>query len=86
MHTPEGMTMSAPKTHRHAARTTMRTAIVLSVLAVVGAAAWLIGADYLANNGAGTAAKSVECNSCTLRHRDMARLREFLKDEKHLNK
>ena len=78
--------MTERKTGRHAARITLRTAIVMSVLVVLGAAAWLIGADYLANNGAGTAAKSVECNSCTLQHRDMARLREFLKDEKHLNK
>ena len=85
-HTPEGMTMPARKTDRHAARITMRSAIVLSVLVFLGAAAWLIGTDYLASIGTGTAAKSVECNSCTLRHRDMERLREFLKDEKHLNK
>lgn len=78
--------MSERKTDRHAVPIAIRTAILLSIMVVLGAAAWLIGKDDLARYGTAPPAASVECDTCTLRHQNMARVRDLLKDEKRLNK
>ena len=78
--------MSEPKRDRHRAAITMRVSILLLVMAVLGAAAWQVGASYLAGNGASPVAASTECDSCTLHHRDMQRMRKILKEQGQSNK
>ncbi len=78
--------MSEPKRDRHHVAIKMRVSILLLVMAVLGAAAWQVGASYLAGNGASPAAASAECDSCTLHHRDMQRMRKILKEEGQSNK
>lgn len=78
--------MSEPKWDRHRVVITKRIAILVLVMAVLGAAAWQVGASYLAGNATSRAAAPSECDSCTLHHRDMQRLRKFLKEQRQSNK